>query len=176
MGENSIESFGNYRKSELEFADNILSNIDRRNVAEINASSQHNLRMMEIDAKSRKEREERQIIAAEKTAENTSTTNEMLEKVINNQNEYIDLLKNQLETSEKALKKLSELFYSSEDSVSVEKEIMKIIQADIDDKHPIKDALVEKGIDISVDQIAAIVPFVIAAIQQYLLSQGILIP
>lgn len=176
MGENSNESFGNYRKADIEFPQINLSNLSRRYEAEIGASYQQDLHIIEAAAASRKEREERQIIAAEKTAENTSTTNEMLEKVINNQNEYIDLLKNQLETSEKALKKLSELFYSSEDSVSVEKEIMKIIQADIDDKHPIKDALVEKGIDISVDQIAAIVPFVIAAIQQFLLSQGILIP
>ena len=176
MGENSNESFGKYRKSEIEFANNILPNIDRRNVAEINAISQHNLRLIKESAASRKEREERQVIAAEKTAENTSHTNEMLEEVIRNQLKQIKNLEKQLETSEKALKKLSELFYSSEDSVSIEKEIMKIIQEDINDKHHIKDVLVEKSIDFSLEKIEKYLPFIIAAIQKYLTFQGIIKP
>ena len=82
----------------------------------------------------------------EETAVNTAEANSQLQRVIDNQNEYIDLLKGQLATQqrqleldEKQLAILKNIFASGEDGVVVEKEIMKLIQEQINENHPLWD-------------------------------------
>ena len=64
---------------------------------------------------------------------NTAETNLQLHKVVENQNAYIDILKNQLsvqtqqlEFNEQQLSILKNIFASGEDGVAVEKEILNL--------------------------------------------------
>ena len=121
--------------------------------------------------------------AMEQTAINTAETNVQLQKVVENQNEYIDVLKSQLSTQqqhleldEQQLTILKNIFASGEDGVAVEKEIMELIQEQIDSSHPLWDYVKDKGGDIAVAGVTAGVPVIYAAIKQYLASKGILLP
>lgn len=121
--------------------------------------------------------------AMEQTASNTAETNVQLQKVVENQNEYIDVLKSQLSTQqqhleldEQQLTILKNIFASGEDGVAVENEIMKLIQEQIDSSHPLWDYVKDKGGDIAVAGVTAGVPVIYAAIKQYLASKGILLP
>ena len=121
--------------------------------------------------------------AIEQTAINTAETNVQLEKVVQNQNEYIDLLKDQLSTQkqqleldEEQLTILKNIFASEEDGVAVEKEIMKLIENQIDSNHPLWDYVKDKGGDIAVAGITAGTPVIYGAIKTYLASKGILLP
>ena len=98
------------------------------------------------------------------------------QKIIENQNAYIDLLRGQLETSQKQLDILKNLFASTEDGVAVEKEIMKIIQANIDEKHPLWEYVKDKGGDVAVAGVLQWGPVIWTALKTYLATQGILIP
>ena len=71
--------------------------------------------------------------AIEQTAANTAETNIHLQKVVENQNAYIDLLKDQiaaqkqqLDFAEQQIGILNNIFASDEDGVIVEKEILKL--------------------------------------------------
>lgn len=121
--------------------------------------------------------------AMEETAVNTAEANSQLQRVIDNQNEYIDLLKGQLATQqrqleldEKQLAILKNIFASGEDGVVVEKEIMKLIQEQINENHPLWDYVKDKGGDLAVAGITAGAPVIYTAIKQYLASKGILLP
>ena len=122
------------------------------------------------------ESRQREIRALEETAANTNETNSQLKTVIDNQNEYIQLLKKQLENDEQQLEILRALFASGEDGVIVEKEIMKIIQEQIDDKHPIWDYVKDKGGDIAVAGVTAGVPVIYTAVKTFLQTKGIMLP
>lgn len=118
--------------------------------------------------------------AIEQTAANTAETNIHLQKVVENQNAYIDLLKDQiaaqkqqLDFAEQQIGILNNIFASDEDGVIVEKEILKLIQNQIDASHPLWDYIKDKGGDIAVSGITTYGPIIWSAIKAYLLSQGI---
>ena len=117
--------------------------------------------------------------AIEQTAENTTKANLQLQKVVENQNSYIDTLKSQvsiqaqqLEFSEQQLSILKNIFVSSEDGVAVEKEILKLIQGQINSSHPLWEYVKDKGGDVAV----AGIPVIYKAIKMYLVSKGIQLP
>lgn len=121
--------------------------------------------------------------AMERTANNTAVANERLEKIIDQQSEHIDLLKSandtlkeQLETEKKQIEILQSIFASGEDGVLVEKELMRLIQNEIDDTHPLWDYVKEKGGDIAVAGVTAGIPVLYSAFKAYLLSKGIMLP
>lgn len=121
--------------------------------------------------------------AIEQTAVNTAETNLQLQKVVENQNAYIEILKNQLsvqtqqlEFNEQQLSILKNIFASGEDGVAVEKEILKLIQEQIDSSHPLWDYVKDKGGDVAVAGITAGVPVLYNAIKMYLASKGIQLP
>lgn len=147
-----------------------------------------NRRTQQIGEEAYKNRQKMQQ-ALEQTAINTAETNTQLqetntrlEKIIDSQQEYIDLLKNQLtvqqqqlDLDEKQLSILKNIFASGEDGVVVEKEIMKLIQEQIDSNHPLWDYVKDKGGDLAVAGITAGTPVIYAAIKQYLASKGIIL-
>ncbi len=121
--------------------------------------------------------------AIEQTASNTAETNVQLQKVVENQNAYIDLLKDQLSTQKQQLEFdeqqliiLKNIFSSGEDGVAVEKEIMKLIQDQIDSSHPLWDYVKDKGGDIAVVGVTGGAPVIYGAIKMYLASKGIMLP
>lgn len=126
---------------------------------------------------------QRELKAIEQTAMNTAETNLQLQKVVENQNAYIDVLKEQLsvqkqqiELNEQQLIILKNIFASGEDGVIVEKEIMKLIQEQIDSSHPLWDYVKDKGGDIAVAGANAGAPVIYASIKMYLASKGIMLP
>ena len=119
----------------------------------------------------------------EKIAMNTAETNLQLQKVVENQNAYIDVLKEQLsvqkqqiELNEQQLIILKNIFASGEDGVIIEKEIMKLIQDQIDSSHPLWDYVKDKGGDIAVADATAGTPIIYGSIKLYLASKGIMLP
>ncbi|MBQ8280474.1 MAG: hypothetical protein IJZ23_11575 [Roseburia sp.] len=129
------------------------------------------------------EREQRLLEATEATANNTAETNERLNTIIDNQNDYICLLKEQLaqqkkqiEANEEQLLILRNIFASTEDGISVEKEIMRLILNEIDDKHPWYEFFRDKTGDLAVAGVSAGAPVIYAALKTYLISQGITLP
>lgn len=129
------------------------------------------------------EREQRLLKATEATANNTAETNERLNTIIDNQNDYISLLKEQLEQQKKQIEATEEqllilrnIFASTEDGISVEKEIMKIIQNEIDESHPWYEFFKDKGGDLVVAGLAERAPVILNAIKTYFILQGIMLP
>lgn len=121
--------------------------------------------------------------ALEATAENTAQTNLKLQQVVQNQNDYIDLLKQQLatqkqqlETDEQQLEILKNIFASDEDGVMVEKEILKLIRDQIDAQHPLWDYVKDKTGDVAVAGITAGAPIIYNALKVYLATKGIILP
>lgn len=119
----------------------------------------------------------------EATASNTAETNNRLNKVIDNQNDYIEALKTQIEMQKKQIELSAEqveilknIFGSTEDGVAVEKELMKLIRDEIDDKHPLWDYVKDKGGDIAVAGITAGAPILYNAFKAFLLTKGIALP
>ena len=113
--------------------------------------------------------------AVVQTAENTAQTNIQLQKVIENQNDYIDLLKKQLEIDAKQLDALKNIFASSEAGVTVEKEIMKLIEEQIDENHPLWDYVKDKGGDVAVAGILQWGPVIWTAVKACLVAKGIML-
>ena len=118
----------------------------------------------------------------EEAYKNRQKMQQALEQTAINTAEYIDLLKNQLtvqqqqlDLDEKQLSILKNIFASGEDGVVVEKEIMKLIQEQIDSNHPLWDYVKDKGGDLAVAGITAGTPVIYAAIKQYLASKGIIL-
>ena len=94
-----------------------------------------------------------------KTAEYSSEIVRKIDVVISNQNDYIDILK---KNYQEIIDILHNLFASGEDSVSVQKEIWKILQ----DQNPNKDLLKDKSFDM-------VIQMIFGAISIYLRSKGI---
>ena len=70
---------------------------------------------------------------------------------------------------------LKNIFTSEEDGVAVEKEIMKLIQEQIDSSHPLWDYVKDKGGDIVVAGVSAGAPVIYSVIKMYFASKGILL-
>lgn len=85
-------------------------------------------------------------------------------------------LQQSLDVQDKQLQVLKNLFASGEDGVAVQKEIMQMLIAQENDKHPVGDLLKDKGADLGVAAITAATPFVWTAIKNWLVTQGIIIP
>ena len=131
-------------------------------------------RMVENNKK--REYEERKVRAAEETAANTGMANRQLNEIIEYQKTQIEQLENQLATSKAQLDELHKLFVSSEDGVSVEKEIAGIIRKQIDETHPLWDYVKDKGGDIAVDAFVAGTPVLYNSFKIFLQSKGIVLP
>ena len=71
---------------------------------------------------------------------------------------------------------LKNIFASGEDGVIIEKEIMKLIQDQIDSSHPLWDYVKDKGGDIAVAGATAGAPVIYGSIKLYLASKGIMLP
>lgn len=104
-------------------------------------------------------RNEEARLATLETAENTAEMKGDLKTVIHNQNDYIAMLKEQNEYIKQVL---TNMFGSSEDSVLVQKEILKIMQ----ESKPTEGMLADKGFDV-------VIQLVFNAVQIYLKSKGI---
>ena len=121
--------------------------------------------------------------AIEATAENTAQMNLQLQQVVQNQNDYIELLKQQLtiqkqqlEFDEQQLDILKSIFASDENGVAVEKEILNLIRDQIDAQHPMWDYVKDKTGDVAVAGITAGVPIIYNALKAYLATKGIVLP
>ena len=68
---------------------------------------------------------------------------------------------------------LTNIFVSSEDGIAVEKEIMEIIQSQIDSSHPLWEYVKDKGGDIVVSYG---LPILYNALKLFLISKGIQLP
>ena len=139
-------------------------------------------RTQEIGAEAYQNRQRMQH-AMEQTAANTAETNSQLQQVVKNQNEYIELLKQQvsiqkqqLDFDEQQLDILKNIFASEEDGVAVEKELMKLIQGQIDSSHPLWDYVKDKGGDLAVAGITAGASVLYNVIKLFLASKGIQLP
>lgn len=144
-----------------------------RNLAlDVQAQIEENQRMTEQVAEEAYNNRQKMQKAIEQTAINTAETNLQLQKVVENQNSYIDILKKQLEMQEKQLLILKNIFVSGEDGVAVEKEILELIQKQIDSNHPLWEYVKDKGGDVAV----AGIPVIYNAIKMYLVSKGIQLP
>ena len=165
----------NVPKLDLSYTTNLASGIQ----AQIEESNKRTQQIAE-EAYNNRQRMQK---AIEQTATNTAETNVQLQKVVENQNAYIDVLKDQLSTqkqqlelNEHQLTVLKNIFASGEDGVAVEKEIMKLIQEQIDSNHPLWDYVKDKGGDIAVAGVTAGAPIIYGAIKMYLASKGISLP
>ena len=132
--------------------------------------------VLDEQRKEQRNREDRQLAAMEATANNTAETNARLNRIIDNQNDYIDTLQEQLKVSRAQLDILNNIFASEEDAVAVEKEIMRIIQNEIDDKHPLWDYVKDKGGDLMVTETTVGVPVLYKAFKAFLATKGIFMP
>ena len=94
-----------------------------------------------------------------KTAEYSSEIAKKIDVVISNQNDYIDILK---KNYQEIIDILHNLFASGEDSVLVQKEILKILQ----DQNPDKELMKDKSLDV-------VIQMIFGAISVYLKSKGI---
>lgn len=162
-------------KMDFKYTTNVVSGIQ----AQIEENNKITQQMAE-EAYNNRQRMQK---AIEQTASNTAQTNVQLQKVVENQNEYIDVLKDQLSTQkqqleldEQQLTILKNIFASGEDGVAIEKEIMKLIQDQIDSSHPLWDYVKDKGGDIAVAGVTAGTPVIYGAIKMYLESKGIILP
>lgn len=143
---------------------------------------ENNTRALKLANEAYKNRQKMQQ-SIEQTAINTADTNVQLQKVVENQISYIDLLmdqlstqKQQLELDEQQLTILKNIFASGEDAMAVEREIMKLIQDQIDSRHPLWDFVKDKGGDTVVAGVTAGAPVIYSAFKMYLASKGILLP
>ena len=165
----------NVPKLDLSYTTNLASGIQ----AQIEESNKRTQQIAEETYNNRQRMQK----SIEQTATNTAETNVQLQKIVENQNAYIDVLKDQLSTqkqqlelNEHQLTVLKNIFASGEDGVAVEKEIMKLIQEQIDSNHPLWDYVKDKGGDIAVAGVTAGAPIIYGAIKMYLASKGILLP
>ena len=83
----------------------------------------------------------------------------LIDVVISNQNDYIEFLK---KNYQEIINTLHNLFASGEDSVLVQKEILKILQ----DQNPDRELLKDKSLDV-------VIQMIFGAISVYLKSKGI---
>ena len=154
-----IDLFSNDNTARL--ANDVNNRMEERRLAEIN------------NAKEAYENSFKMVDAIEHTADNTTRINNQLEKVIQNQIEYIDCLKKQLENNEQQLKTLRDIFSSEEKGREFESEIIKYIQEQNGNKHPFYELLKDKGGDVLV---SGVTPLIYWAVKTYFQGRGIIIP
>lgn len=142
-----------FKGLDLSNAVSMINDIQRTMEADQNAT------IAAWEFESRAKAEQRQ--ATIETAKNTSEMKEDLKTVIHNQNDYIAMLKEQNDHIKRVL---NNMFGSSEDSVIVQKEILKIMQ----ESKPTNGMVVDKGLDVMIQ-------VVFNAVQIYLKSKGIMI-
>lgn len=171
---NKIE-LANMPELDLSYTTNLASGIQ----AQVEESNKRTQQIAEETYNNR----QRMQVAIEQTANNTAATNVQLDKVVENQNSYIDVLKDQLSTQKQQLELneqqliiLRSIFASGEDGITVEKEIMELIQNQIDSSHPLWNYVKDKGGDIVVAGVTTGTPVLYSAIRMYLASKGILLP
>ena len=68
---------------------------------------------------------------------------------------------------------LKDIFASEQDGVTAEKEIMNLIQTQIDSSHPLWDYVKDKAGDVAVAGITAGAPVIFTAVKAFLASKGI---
>ncbi len=85
-------------------------------------------------------------------------------------------LKDSLSVQDKQLQVLKNLFASSEDGVDVQKVIMSRLIEQEEEKHQIRDVLVDKVGDLGVEAIKAAMPVILITIRAVLAENGIIIP
>ena len=139
----------------------------------------------EIDEinRERYEKEARQMSALEQTAKNTGETKERLDTVIDNQNDYIKLLKQQLELQDEQCKLLksqleiiTNIFMSSENVEQYEKELLNLLKEEINDKHPVGDFIKNVGENVLANGATSAMPILYNVFKKFLLSKGVLLP
>jgi len=129
------------------------------NVRNVQSEIEQSTRAIEEMNRKEYQRKEQVRQATVETAENTAEMKADLKNVIHNQNEYITILKEQNEYIKQVL---NNMFGSSEDSVIVQKEILKIMQ----ELKPTDGLVADKGLDV-------VIQLVFNAVQLYLKSKGI---
>lgn len=125
----------------------LLDSIDRE--------QREGLKAIEQVQEEKRKRETQALHATLQTAENTAEMKGDLKEVIHNQNDYIKMLKHQNEV-------LKNIFASGEDSVVVQKEIMKLML----EQGRADDTFKDKGLDV-------VVQSTFLAIQMWLNTKGI---
>lgn len=146
----------------------LVSNVD----AQFEESQREKMRIAEEAYNNR----QRMLQAMEDTATNTAESNMQLQKIVAQQSRHIELLEKQLETQEKQLATLNDIFASNEDGVAVEKEIMKLIGEQINDSHPLWEYVKDKGGDVAVAGLLEWGPVIWTAVKAYLTLNGIVFP
>ena len=149
---------------DFSYTNNLVSSVQR----ELAAMNEDSLRI----ANEAYEYRQRVLKAQEETASNTAETNVRLQKVIENQNDYIDLLKVTIDRQKEQLDILENIFSSSEDGVMAEKEIVRLIKEQINSDHPIWDYVTDKGGDLAISNL----PVIWGAVKAYLIMRGIDLP
>lgn len=142
-----------FKGLDLSNAVSMINDIQRTMEADQNAT----IAAWEFESRAKAEQRRATI----ETAKNTSEMKEDLKTVIHNQNDYIAMLKEQNDHIKQVL---NNMFGSSEDSVIVQKEILKIMQ----ESKPTDGMVVDKGLDV-------VIQLVFNAVQIYLKSKGIMI-
>lgn len=109
-----------------------------------------------------------------RTADNTEELRDDIKDVIRNQNEYIELLRDQNKTLQIQLDTLYRIFVKDSEQVSIVDEIMHIMleQDDENSEHPVRAFLADKSGDLGVAGITAM----LGALRVYLKKRGVLIP
>ena|GEM_PF-6702188 len=117
--------------------------------------SPETLKAMDEGVERKRKAQEAQV----RTAQNTEDMKEQLDRVICNQNDYIELLKRQ---NHNLIRVLENIFVSSEDSAAVQKEILRIMQEQNVNEGLLKD----KGMDVFIQGL-------FTCVNMYLASKGI---
>lgn len=126
--------------------------------------------------------------AAIQTAENTEEMKSALHQAVCNQNHYISLLEQivdsqtiQIENQAEHIKQmcsateaLMEILDYCELSVDAQKELSDAIREELLGNHQVADYLADKGGDIAVAGINKIIPYMLNGLKVYLISKGII--
>lgn len=121
-------------------------------------------------------RENAKLEAVQETARTVAEIRNKQDKIIDNQLVLIDYQKEHIDVLSQQLQILKDIFASGEDGVDVQKEIMQILIEQEENEHPIRALLCDKGADLGVAAITAVVPSVLAAVRMWLAQKGIVIP
>lgn len=152
---------------------NNFNNVDMNfSINSAEALSNYEKAMADKNAKE-KEYKSRNLAAVEKTASNTKEANERLNRIIDNQNNYIKLLEEQLSLSRVQLDVLNNIFASNEDEYACEREIAELIRQQIDDKHPLWDYINGITQNILSEEIIKNAPVLYKTLIKYLQVKGI---
>lgn len=121
------------------------------------------------------ENKQRLFSAMEATAQNTAEANAQLNTMVNQQMDHIRLLQDakqtleqQLDTQQTQLRILKGICTSTEVATAVEKEIMRLIAEQVDEKHPLWEYVEDKG----GDALVAYGPVLLRVFRLFLITKG----